>query len=25
MSKFGAHNRTQVVSIALQRGLIKLD
>ena len=25
MSKFGAHNRTQVVSIAVQRGLIKLD
>jgi len=25
MSKLGAHNRTQVVSIAVQRGLIKLD
>ena len=25
MSKLGAHNRTEVVSIAAQRGLIKLD
>ncbi len=25
MSKLGAHNRTEVVSIAVQRGLVKLD